>query len=370
MSKVKKIVIYFIFLLFLLPSKVFATNCDFSFAPPTPNQNMNGLVVTVKSNELVSGKYKMILTTPNSAGVKSAKDMDFSGGSGSVEFPKFTGTGWLAGNYTVGLILPNQPQQQNSAICNKSFPIDETPSQTSCTLSIPTKPINPDTDVTLKIENLKTSNKGTPDLGDGGYDIYINDQQKFIYSSSDGTDFNLGKFPTGTYTVKVKNRCGFGGAGCMDKPAQLQCPIVVFFSATRGSAEGGQINPEEAAKLKPGCSSEDFRTGKCTTSEGDQRCSLPDRPAINTAIGCVPTKPLEFIQTGFKFILAISGGLAFLMMLLGAFRMLTSAGNPETLQGGRDRFQSAIIGLLFVIFAVLLLQIIGFDILKLPGFGR
>ena len=57
------------------------------------------------------------------------------------------------------------------------------------------------------------------------------------------------------------------------------------------------------------------------------------------------------------------------MMLLGAFQMLTSAGNPETLQAGRERLQSAIIGLLMVIFAMLLLQIIGVGILNIPGFS-
>ena len=50
--------------------------------------------------------------------------------------------------------------------------------------------------------------------------------------------------------------------------------------------------------------------------------------------------------------------------------MLTSAGNPETLAAGKDRLTNAVIGLLFVIFSVLLLQIIGFGILDIPGFGR
>ncbi len=102
----------------------------------------------------------------------------------------------------------------------------------------------------------------------------------------------------------------------------------------------------------------------CGTSGGTQ-CGTRDDPAISTAIGCIRTSPVGLIQDLLKFIIAISGGLAFLMMLLGAFQMITSAGNPETLQAGRDRFQSAIIGLLFVIFAVLLLKIIGVDILGL-----
>lgn len=92
--------------------------------------------------------------------------------------------------------------------------------------------------------------------------------------------------------------------------------------------------------------------------------------AVATAIGCIHTEPLQFAQDLLKFVLGISGGLAFLMMLLGAFQMLTSAGNPETLNAGKSRLTSAIIGLLLVIFTLLLLQIIGFDILHLPGFSR
>lgn len=94
----------------------------------------------------------------------------------------------------------------------------------------------------------------------------------------------------------------------------------------------------------------------------------PNNPGIATAIGCIHTNPTEFIKDLLKFVIGISGGLAFLMMLLGAFQMLTSAGNPETLNAGRDRLTSAVIGLLFVIFAILLLQIIGVGILNIPGF--
>lgn len=96
----------------------------------------------------------------------------------------------------------------------------------------------------------------------------------------------------------------------------------------------------------------------------------PKNPGIVTAIGCIHTNPAEFAQDLLRFLLGISGGVAFLMMLLGAFQMLTSAGNPDTLRAGRERLTSAVIGLLIVIFSVLLLQIIGFDILRIEGFGR
>ncbi|OGE37857.1 hypothetical protein A3B45_02750 [Candidatus Daviesbacteria bacterium RIFCSPLOWO2_01_FULL_39_12] len=105
-------------------------------------------------------------------------------------------------------------------------------------------------------------------------------------------------------------------------------------------------------------------------SAGGSQCGTEANPGFNTAIGCIPTNPNEFVKALLEFVIGISGGLAFLLMLLGAFQMLTSAGNPETLTAGKDRFTQAIIGLLFVIFSVLLLQIIGVDILGLRELGK
>lgn len=113
-------------------------------------------------------------------------------------------------------------------------------------------------------------------------------------------------------------------------------------------------------------------TGRNCTIGGGIPCGDKDHPAIQTAIGCVHTNPAEFVTDFMKFAIGISGGLAFLMMLLGAFQMITSGGNPDSLNNGRTRLTSAIIGLLFVIFATLLMQIIGVDILfnGINGFGK
>lgn len=107
-------------------------------------------------------------------------------------------------------------------------------------------------------------------------------------------------------------------------------------------------------------------------SGGGIACDLggTNGPGISTAIGCIHTEPKAFVSDLLKFITAFAGGIAFIMMLFGAYQMITSAGNPDTLHAGRDRFTSAVIGLLFIIFAVLLMQIIGFDILRLPGFTK
>jgi hypothetical protein len=118
----------------------------------------------------------------------------------------------------------------------------------------------------------------------------------------------------------------------------------------------------------------------CVCSKGE--CVAKTRPAgqigtqygckereIKTALGCIPIDANPLIAGLMKYVVGLSGGIALLMMIFGSFQMVTSAGNAESVKKGRDQFVSAVIGLLFVIFSVLLMQIIGVDILGLPGFS-
>jgi hypothetical protein len=111
-------------------------------------------------------------------------------------------------------------------------------------------------------------------------------------------------------------------------------------------------------------------TGGGSTKPGGagQTCTLNGKPGILTALGCVPTEPTEFITAVSRLLTGAGGGIALLLIIAGAFRMITSAGNPDAVKAGSEQITSAIIGLLFIIFAVLLLQIIGVQILDLPGF--
>lgn len=139
--------------------------------------------------------------------------------------------------------------------------------------------------------------------------------------------------------------------GCCQ--AKKDCtPIVNKLSGSSGCKPGDKDCTSGGGKEVPGCT------------------DVKGNPGVATAIGCIHTNPTELTKDVLTFTIGISGGLAFLMMLLGAFQMLTSAGNPETLNAGKDRLTSAIIGLLFIVFAVLLLQIIGVGILSIPGFGK
>jgi len=111
---------------------------------------------------------------------------------------------------------------------------------------------------------------------------------------------------------------------------------------------------------------------KCCGPDGKPiDCSLlppGENTRIQTAIGCIPTDPSAFIGWVFKLGTFLGGGIAFLLMAWGTFLTMTSAGDPEKLKQGKDIIVSAISGLLFIIFAVFLLRLIGVDILQIPGF--
>jgi len=89
---------------------------------------------------------------------------------------------------------------------------------------------------------------------------------------------------------------------------------------------------------------------------------------FKTAIGCIPTQIGPFAQYIFNRAIPLAGSIALLLLLFGAFTLITSAGNPEKIKLGQQIITSAITGLLFIILAVFLLKLISEDVLNLPGF--
>lgn len=103
---------------------------------------------------------------------------------------------------------------------------------------------------------------------------------------------------------------------------------------------------------------------------GNDKASDSDKPTkIWTAFGCVPTDPAGMVQGILQIGLAMSGGVVVLTILAGAFMLATSAGNTKQVEEAQQMISSAVIGLLFIIFSVIILQFFGVGILHLPGFG-
>ncbi len=95
---------------------------------------------------------------------------------------------------------------------------------------------------------------------------------------------------------------------------------------------------------------------------------MSDGTGVWTALGCIQTNPSQFIGSILGIGIGIGGGIAFLLILFGGFQILTSAGNPEKLNAGKELATSAIAGLLIIIFSIFILRLIGVTILHIPGF--
>jgi hypothetical protein len=96
---------------------------------------------------------------------------------------------------------------------------------------------------------------------------------------------------------------------------------------------------------------------------------LFDCTGINTAAGIVAlTSTTLFSSFALRLGIGIAGGVAFLMMLLAGFQLMTSAGDPEKINSAKSLLVSAIGGLLLILFSVFILETIGVRILQLPSF--
>ncbi|MBL7150818.1 hypothetical protein ISS86_02720 [Candidatus Microgenomates bacterium] len=89
-----------------------------------------------------------------------------------------------------------------------------------------------------------------------------------------------------------------------------------------------------------------------------------------TVLGCIPTNAGGFIQIILQTAVKMIGGIAFLAILYGGFMLLTSGGDITKISKGKTIVTSAVVGLLMIVFSVFILRLVGYEILKIPGFGE
>lgn len=153
-------------------------------------------------------------------------------------------------------------------------------------------------------------------------------------------------FPGCTLNITAQN-------GCSADQCEEDEEIIDPLEST------AEIEPFEICNQIP----EDGPRGKCETCFGQN--------GMWTAIGCIDTSSTEGIVGKLMTVgISIAGGIALLMILASAFLFATSEGEPKRTSEAKEILTSAIIGLIFIIFSVTILQFIGVNILKIPGFGE
>lgn len=101
----------------------------------------------------------------------------------------------------------------------------------------------------------------------------------------------------------------------------------------------------------------------------DDYVSLKECHSVMTGLGIeLNTDPYGLIGSLFTFFLSISGGILLAIIIYSGYQMMTSQGEPEKIKIARERITSAIIGFIFLIFSMVILEVIGVNILRIPGF--
>jgi hypothetical protein len=130
------------------------------------------------------------------------------------------------------------------------------------------------------------------------------------------------------------------------------------------SSNGGSLKPDEVL-ARINAANKSGATDDVKLLAADVQCTQED-----TAVGPISTDAAGFVQSIFKIVLGLAGGIALILIIVSGYRYMASQGNPEAVKAATEQLTSAIIGLLFIIFSFVILQMVGVDILQIPGFGK
>ena len=108
-------------------------------------------------------------------------------------------------------------------------------------------------------------------------------------------------------------------------------------------------------------------TTSTALAQAGPNCQWQGQDGVMTGLGCIPVTPGGLVSWGLRFVIGIAGGIALLLLLFGGIKYITSRGDPKALQEASETITSALAGFLLIILSVLILRIIGYDILQLPG---
>jgi len=140
----------------------------------------------------------------------------------------------------------------------------------------------------------------------------------------------------------------------------MRCPADMYFDGFTPPMNTGCTNLHACCTARG--------SGWINKSALSPRCTRNGQVGINTAIGCIPiTNPTNLLTFVLPWAIGVAGGVAFILIIIAAFVIMTSAGDPQKAKAGKELLGAAIAGLLMIIFSVYLLDVIGIRIIRLPG---
>ena len=184
---------------------------------------------------------------------------------------------------------------------------------------------------------------------DKGEDVSDVAQHRRSYTDITSGNLKLPRLEPGTYDLEIRsfNELSIGEGNYCKYPL-----IIVAPGQTGGGIDTTFYN---SSYLRHLC---------------ENRSTDPNKPTYvcKTAIGEITVSPTGFIQSLFTLLLSIAGGVALLIFMASGYQLMRTRGDPEKVKEQRERITAAIVGLLFIMFSLVILQIIGVDILQIPSF--
>ncbi len=162
--------------------------------------------------------------------------------------------------------------------------------------------------------------------------------------------------------IGYNTRCGVPSAGgqsiCTPDQLGKMCSDFGGGAACKASCGGNEDPVAGATDCPMGASV------CCKPHPGDSIYCGGGSFSLSTAIGCIPLNSINlFIGRIMQFSLGIAGGIAMLLVILGAFQIITSRGDAQKIKSGKEVLTGALIGLIFIFFALFVLRQVGVYIL-------
>jgi len=201
------------------------------------------------------------------------------------------------------------------------------------------------------------------------------DDQVFREEYVAGENFNINKsfIPSGlgVYFIEYQAR-EFYTIVNIDN-ARISCTVQVRVCAPGAAECESTVEPDEEGgdgDTEDAQSYEICRSNLQPESEAYNNCTVCyGNRGIWTAVGCVDRNPSAMISKIITIGVGILGGIFLLRILAAAFTFATSQGDVKKTSEAKEMLTEAIIGVLFILFSVTILQFIGSSVLKIPGFG-
>ena len=191
---------------------------------------------------------------------------------------------------------------------------------------------------------------------EGAYDVWL----------IDPTLQNPGSFPLGqgSFTITSVENVMCGDPVPPNSPdCPATCPSVLDPASPTGWSCTAVVTSVVEWKLcRQAYDESNPRFQQCLN------CHNTSEDGIWTAFGCIRTKQDLIVTSLSRLGLGLGGGIALILVLYGSFTISTSTSNPQRLQNGQQILISALVGLLFMILSVVVLQFMGVEILRIPGF--